>query len=101
MNETELKEKLEQAKVEAKAWLGKTIDSQKEEVESILDKTAGKFIAQKADALKQYESAKEIFENRSEEVQSKIQLQWDKFSSQDVKEIGKSFEKLTLKLKKQ
>ena len=99
MNENVLKEKLEQVQDETKVWLGKTLHNKMEDFESILDKATDKLLEQKGDALKQYETAKEIFESRTEEVHDKIQSQWDKFSSQDVKEIGESFEKFTTKLK--
>lgn len=98
MNKNQLKGKLEQVQGDAKIWLGKTTHNQKLQFEGVLDKTNGKLIEQTGDALKQYEKAKEAFENNTEEVQHKIQLKWDKLTQHDVKEIDKNFEKLGDKL---
>ncbi|MFD1292359.1 CsbD family protein [Lutibacter holmesii] len=99
MNTNQLKGKLNQVQGDSKIWLGKTTHNQKMEIEGNLDKASGKLLEQKGDALAQYEKAKKAFENKTEEVQKEMQLEWDKLTHHDVKKIDQDFEKFADKLK--
>ena len=99
MNTNQLKGKVEQLQGDAKIWLGQKTNNPKMEIEGKLDIANGKLIEQKGNAMEQYEKAKKIMESRTEEVQNKALLKWDKLKNEDVKEFDKSFEKFANKLK--
>lgn len=99
MNTNQLHGKLEQVQGDAKIWLGSVSHNPKLKLEGKLDKTNGKLIEQKGNALAQYEKAKKTIENKLEEVQTKAQKNWDKLNKEDLNELNNSFEKFGDKIK--
>lgn len=106
MNKNQIKGKLNQFKGDAKVWWGEATGDNLAKLDGTKDKIKGYFQEQKGmleeDADKEvakFEKAKEAFETRKDEVNTKIKAKWDKLSHKDVEDIDGSFEHFSEKIK--